>query len=261
MEELKMFGKRYKNEMWAVAPSRRLIGLTKAAMRAEMVPKRKRPAFKAAAALATAAAAAAICLALFGATPLAPQAGDNAFSLNAYAMEQQADGTMEMREVDLLGQTPHWSSSFDGKELYLNINLKCEGENIRSVDFYTDDGFFAKQRLKMADGKIVLEAGVPAAGWTDAEGRAIVTMYGRDFEKIGGKFTLSKDDMTDDLLLFLGMELAAEDWGRDWARRIPRQMAIRAVATFNDGKTQEETLALDFSSGEGVGIGPVHAPE
>ncbi|MDR1159641.1 MAG: hypothetical protein LBK69_03345 [Syntrophomonadaceae bacterium] len=250
-----MFEKQYKNEMEKVAPSQHLISLTKAAMRAEMEPKRQRSVFKAAVSLAMAAA---ICLVLIGTMLLTPQA-DNAFFLKAYAMEQQSDGTIELREVDLLEQTSHWSSNFDGKELYLNIDLKCEGENIKSVDFYTDDGFFAKQQLKIIDGKIIYEAGVPAIGWTDAEGRSTVTMYGRDFEKIGSEFTLNENDITDDLLLFLGMELTTEDW--DWVKHIPPQMAIRAVATFHDGKTQEETLTLDFSSGMGVGRGPVHTPE
>ena len=214
--------------------------------------------FKAAVSLAVAAAV--ICMAVFGGLFLTPQA-ENAFSLRAYAMERQADGAVEMREVDLLEEMQRWSSYYDGKELYLNISLKCEGENIECVDFYTDDGFFAKQYLKMENGIVILEEGVPAGGWTDAEGRTTILHYGNEFEIIGSRFTLNRDDMTDDLLLFLGMELETTDWD-DWFSHIPQQVIIRAIATFSDGKTQEERLTLNFSAETaGIGIGPARTSE
>ena len=86
-------------------------------------------------------------------------------------------------------------------------------------------------------------------------------MYGDDFEKIGNSFTLNKYDMTDDLLLFWGMEL--EYAGRGWHEQIPEQITIRAVATFNDGKTQEETLTLNFMEMGGIisVSGPIYTPE
>ena len=200
------------------------------------------------------AAAAVICLMVFGNMRTAPQA-ENAFSLKAYAMEHNADGTATMREVDLLGETHSWFSHYDGKELYLSINLKCEGENIERVDFYTDDGFFARQYLKIENGVIIFEDGVPSGGTTDADGHTTIFHYGHDFERIGNSFTLSKGDMTDDLLLFLGMEIETEGLRDSSRNHIPPSINIRAVATFLDGSSQEETLTLDFSAeSEGIGI-------
>ena len=167
-------------------------------------------------------------------------------------MEQQDDGTIKMREVNLLEDRQTWSSYYDGVDFLLSINLKCEGENIKSVNFYTDDGFFAKQYLKMKNGKIILEDGVPASFSGNGDGTYTITMYGDDFEKIGSSFTLNKDDMTDDLLLFIGTSVTNR-------RDFPSQMIIRAVATFNDGKTQEETLIVDLT--KGMGLGRINLPE
>jgi len=51
--------------------------------------------------------------------------------------------------------------------------------------------------------------------------------------------------MTDDYLLFVGEEVS------DWREQLP-QMTIRAIATFNDGKTQEETITLDLTRAENM---------
>jgi len=206
-----------------------------------------------------ATAAALIFCFILGNMLMSPQS-DNIFAVKAYALERQEDGSVEMREVDLLGQTQYWHGHYDGNDFYVNINLKCEGENIKSVDFYTDDGFFAKQYLKIENGKIILEAGVPTMGRTDPDGTRFITMYGRDFEKIGNKFTLGKDDMADDLLLFLGMEIASDRHDRFWLRQLPEKMTIRAVATFNDGKTQEEILVIDLSP-EQEGLTMISGPD
>ena len=219
--------------------------------RAMQRQRNKRPVFKAVASFA--AAAAVICLLALGANLLSPQSG-NAFAIKAYAMEQMDDGTIELREVDLLGDKYYWSTYNDGSIFYVSANLKCEGENIKRVDFYTDDGFFAKQYLKIEDGKIITEEGVPAS-YRKAPGDTDYTlvMYGEDFDIIGSSFTLGKGDMTDDYLLFLGNEVSNR-------RDRPSQMTIRAVATFTDGKTQEETVTLDLSEGEIVGTGIFKLP-
>ena len=212
--------------------------------------EKRRPVFKVAASFA--AVAAVICLMVFGGMFSSMQS-DNLFILKAYAMEQQADGSIELREVDLLGDTHYWSTYNDGSIFYVSANLKCEGENIKGVDFYTDDGFFAKQRLVIENGRIITEEGVMAV-YRKAPGDTEykLVMYGDDFEIIGNSFTLDNNAITDDFLLFLGMEVS------DW-REQPSQMTIRAIATFNDGQTQEETITLDLANAEnliGVGIMP-----
>ncbi|MCL1872760.1 MAG: hypothetical protein FWF85_01415 [Clostridiales bacterium] len=191
-----------------------------------------------------AAAAAVICLMLSGMFLLPQSESSNIFSLKAYAMEQMDDGSIELREVDLLGETYYWSFYNDGNMFYVNANLKCEGENIRSVAFHADDGFFAKQYLTIENGKIVREEGVPAM-YRKAPGddEHTLVMYGHDFDMIGNDFTLDSDSMSDDFLLFVGVEVS------DW-QEYPSQITIRAAATFNDGNTQEEILSLDLTQGE-----------
>ncbi|MCL2152887.1 MAG: hypothetical protein FWH57_08020 [Oscillospiraceae bacterium] len=204
----------------------------------------KRPVFKTAVSLASVAAV--ICLMVLGGTLLFPR-DDNVFELKAYALEQQADGSLERREVDLVNETYGWSFNEDGENVYINIWLKCEGENIESVDFYVDEGFFAKQYIIRENGQIVRD-GVPMAG----SGYTIMR-YGDDYVNVGNHFTLHADEMTEDLLVF---------WGRE-SRRVgndldlPSQLIIRAVATFSDGKTHEEVLALDLSMEKMQGIGAV----
>ena len=208
----------------------------------EMAQKqRKRPIFKMAVSFASIAAV--ICLMVLGGTLLFPQTG-NAFELKAYALEQQADGSIERREVDLVNESYGWSFNDDGENVYINIWLKCDGENIESVDFYVDEGFFAKQYIIRENGQIVTD-GVPMAG-----SGSTILRYGNDYVNAGSHFTLNTDEMTDDLLVF---------WGRESRRvgndlNLPSELTIRAVATFSDGKTQEEVLALDFNPGQGFGV-------
>ncbi|MDR1132142.1 MAG: hypothetical protein LBL15_06980 [Oscillospiraceae bacterium] len=199
--------------------------------------RRKRPVLKTAVSLATAAV---ICLAMFGAPLLTPRA-DNAFSIKAYAMEQQTDGSVALREVDLINLPHVWSAYIDDENIYLNVRLKCEGENIKSVDFFTDDAFFAKQYIKMKNGKIVTgNVSMLYVGESQT-----LAMYGTDFEIVGNTLTLDQDTMTDDLLLFLGTE--------NIEGLVPSAMTVHAAVTFDDGETREETLVLDFTD-EGVGI-------
>jgi hypothetical protein len=138
-----------------------------------------------------------------------------------------------------------WGGYNDGSNFYLNVRLKCEGENVARVDFYADEGFFAKQYLKMKDGKVVVEEGVPATYVRNEVGGLTLVTYGEEFEIIGNAFTLAGDAMTDDLLLFLGIESAD-------VRQFPSRMTVRAVATFDDGETQEETLVFDLSGRSGA---------
>jgi len=199
--------------------------------------KRMRPIYRKFAAFA--AAALVVCLMVLGGTLLSPQ-NSNTFELKAYAMEQQDDGSVELREVDLLDQTNGWSFNDDGENVYINVWLKCEGENLDSVDFYTGEGFFAKQYIERKNGKIVWEK---TGGIGRPDGTITITSFGRDYEYIGSKLTLSANEMTDDLLLF---------WGRESRRvghdlNLPSELTLRAVATFTDGKTQEETVAIDLS--------------
>ena len=220
--------------------------------------RRKRSFFKTAASFA--AAAAVLCLMVLGGTLLMPQ-DRNAFELTAYALEQQDDGSIEQRQVDLVNETNSWSYRDDGENVYINVWLKCDGENIERVDFYVDEGFFATQYIRREKGNIVTEC-VPMSGvtvmelgdnYTDGSLDITITQYGNDFVIVGNHFTLNADDMTEDLLVF---------WGRESRRvgndlNLPSELTISAVATFSDGKTQEEVLLLDLSLSKNQSFGVI----
>lgn len=176
-----------------------------------------------------------ICLAVFGNIFLKPQEGNevlqnnNMFAVKAYAMEQLSDGTMVFQEIDLISHPKIQIGYLDGENYYLNIGLKCEGENIKSVEFSTEEGFFAKQHEENVT-RNILAIDVDAVN---------IPLPVDDFEKVGKKLTLYSDTLTNDVL-FLGMENLS-------MKNIPKQVTIHAIATFDDGRTQEEVITLDYS--------------
>jgi hypothetical protein len=198
---------------------------------------KKRPVFKTAATLATAAAM--ICLMVFGSMYLSPQS-DNVFSMKAYAMEYQADGSVDLGEIDLTNQQHIGGGYLDNGILYLNTILKCEGENIKYVEFSTDDGFFAKQKenLYIEEGKTIYDYS-PKFNIGEDDTLHIVWHGSTNFEKIGNSLTLDSETINDNLI-FLGTEYIGG--------QMPYStITINAVVTFNDGKQQEETLVIKFA--------------
>ena len=207
---------------------------------------------------AVAAAATAICLLVLGGLLISPQSG-NVFELKAYALEHQEDGSVvytalqfqdpERQNGDQKGFLA-WGGFHDGKNLLMSVNLKVEGENIKHIDFCIDDGFFAKQYLKFDENGKLITDGVSILYVGKS---STIASYGQDYEIIGASFTLNKDDLTDDLLIFVGRE--DDRWGQG-ADLLEKPFIVRAVATFNDGKSQEETLVFDFNAiGEEAGGG------
>ena len=216
---------------------------------------------------AVAAAAVLLVCFVFGSVLFDTQSGNNnIFSLNAFAMEQQDDGSIAYKllessshSVDISESEPRgnventrlhlgWGGFHDGKNLLMSVNLKVEGENIKHIDFYIDDGFFGKQYLKFdANGSLITD-GVQIL--YVGENRTIAS-YGQDYEIIGSSFTVNKDDLTDDLLIFVGRE--DDRWGQR-VDLLEKPFIVRAIATFNDGNTQEETLTFDFKEMRESGI-------
>ncbi|MDD4565227.1 MAG: hypothetical protein PHE79_07125 [Eubacteriales bacterium] len=206
---------------------------------------KKRPRFRSAVTLATTAAVV-ICF-LLGNMLLNPH-GDNVFFVKAYAMEQQADGSIGLREVDVVDQPDTWGGYFDGENFYVSVGLKYEGENIKSVDFTAAEGFFAKQyinNLSDEDEEDILKM------YVGADNRLV--MAGEDFEIAGDRITFDDETMTDDLLLFWGIE--ASDMSE-----VPKKIEISARATFNDDKTQELLVTINLS-GTGIYTGVISEEE
>ena len=86
-------------------------------------------------------------------SPTEALSAGNFFTVKAYAMDEELDGSFELYEADLLDQQEALGVRFVGNDLYVNIGLRYEGTNIQSVVFTTEDGFFAKQYIdSVSDG-------------------------------------------------------------------------------------------------------------
>lgn len=157
----------------------------------------------------------------------------NAFVVKAYALEITDDGTIGLSEADLLDQPDVWGGHFDGENFYVSVGLRYEGNNIESVDFITEEGFFAKQYI----GDLSVGENVSTM-YVGADSRLV--MYGKEFEIVGNMVTLNDETMTDDLLLFWGTR-ATE------LSEVPKRIEISAVVTFHDGRTQEVAIPIDLS--------------
>ncbi|MCL2621394.1 MAG: hypothetical protein FWD97_10720 [Defluviitaleaceae bacterium] len=251
-----MFKAQYKKEMEQITPSQDLLNRTKAAMKSELTSKKKkhkpfpkRPILPGVIAFATVAAV--LLVAVFGRN-LFNQSGDifpaNAFAMRVYAMELQPDGSYVRREMDIT-LLEGWHGYYDGEALYISIGLwfEFEGENISTVEFLLENGFFAAQYI---------------GNWGQVEGvsRGHVTippdfttsrlvMYGTEFEKIGNAFTFA-GAMPEDMLLFWG----SHDMNyRDWSG--PNMVIkINMTVTFEDGEVHNQPLVLDFYASGGGGM-------
>jgi len=186
------------------------------------------------------AAMAAVLALLVFAHSLLPTQLVNSFTVRAYAVELQADGTIARRGIDLANQTGTLGGFHDGENLYLNISLEVEGENIESVEFRLGNGFFATQYYEPQASDRTLYVG-------DEHGNLTLAVFGTEFERLGSQIALS-DIQTDNLLLFVAVP-AAE------AFNMPESVEIQVYVVFKDGERQTETFALNFDNRIGVIIG------
>lgn len=207
--------------------------------------QKKRPVSKTA--VSFAAAAAVICLILLGSLFLTPR-GDNIFVVKAYAMEIQEDGSVRLREENISDTRPeYWGGHVDGETntMYVGLGLRCEGDDIESVEFSTDDGFFAKQYIgNLAD---ISTNGVPAM-YVGPDNRLVV--FGNDFDNAGSTISLDKEN-TDDYLIFWGTSYT-DIPDPPYFPTFPEKINIHAKVTFGNGKTAEKAISIDLS-GTGVG--------
>jgi len=200
------------------------------------------------------AAAVLILFVVFG-TNLTNQPGDiffpeNPFAMRVYAMELQPDGTYIWREIDF-DQLDGWGMHYDGEAIFVGLGLwfEFEGENIRTIEFSLEEGFFATQYIGNR-GEVPHTTSFHVSIPPDHTTSRLV-MYGFDFDKIGTTITFG-DTMPDDILLFWGSyDISYTDW---WTgeRAI---IEIDVNVTFEDGETHNQPLIMDFQNRQGVGLG------
>jgi hypothetical protein len=194
------------------------------------MPRKKRiarPLFRSMALSATAAAVA-LCFVLSG--HMKSQT-INSFSIKAYALELRENGSIGLRDYELheLGTSMVSSISITGDNdeffyhnLYRSIYLDVKGENIKSVEVFTEGGGdFIKARFLTGNGEFI-----------DTEYGLIKLSE----EHLGNSFNLDDlGSMENGYVLFAGRPGRADD---------SFYLSIRAVASFFDGTIQEETIEL-----------------
>ena len=179
-----------------------------------------------------AAAAALLCMVILAQTLLPRQAG-GIFTVKAYALDLDENGTVVLREEDLLEKSDYWGGYCDGENYYINLGFRYEGENIENVTFSTEEGFFARQQILPG----MSEEDVSAI-YAGPENQLLV--FGEDFEVCGSSITLEGTEMEEGLLLFWGVKALSPD-------DIPKDPRITAEAVFQDGSTQTVDVHLDLS--------------
>jgi len=171
---------------------------------------------------------------------------DNAFSVKTYALYQEEDGAIDIQEINLVNEVGAWGGYYDGQYFYVSIGLKYEGENIKTVEFSVNEGFFAKQYIEdNHEGVTRLYVG--------ADNQLVV--YGDDFEIVGDKASFDNEAINENLLLFWGVETS------DAMNSIPAEINITAKCIFNDNTSQSQTITIVVADKEGAFVYPIGGDE
>lgn len=197
------------------------------------------------------AAAAVFCLVFFGGSLLNGKDEKDLFTITAYALSEDEDGSIRLTEADMVDDRPaYWGGLIDNEEktIYVGLDFKCEGTDLASVEVSTDNGFFARQYVgdpfrQAADQGDLLFVG--------PEGHLV--MAGPEFERIGATLTFDRESL-DDHLFFWGTtyEIPSDAAPAFYAPQFPGELRFQAKATLVDGETVERDIIIDLS-----GIGSI----
>lgn len=193
-------------------------------------------------------AAAAACFALVLSMFVLPGRG-NAFSVTAYAMETDENGTVSFQASDAADSDLAWGGTFalDGM-FYATLSLGYEGKNIEHVTFSAEKGFFAAQSRKEVEA-----APFSAIEVSMTDGHAKASRAPVPYQNLGS--TVILDDSFDDLL-FWGID-SQSLWTEDAEAEnggyytVPDEIVLTAKAVFKDGTTQEIPVTIHFDDATG----------
>ena len=198
-----------------------------------------RPLFRTMA-LTAAAVAVLVCLGLFGNT-FSNNRSDNAFSVIAYAYEDEENGSISLRSYEV---TPEgWQSCVSTSDYYgyyRSIYFGVEGNNVENVEFIAvGDCKFKKERYLFENGKFA-ESNYHEYYDDDGNLTGIGCSYTKLSEEVfGNSLTLEElGELAEDEILFVGRPHNGDDF------KIPLNLTIRAIATFKDGTTQEVSIIV-----------------
>jgi len=157
---------------------------------------------------------------------------NNSFSINVHALELQRNGSVTLREGSIFESTMTMTGDFFDSEgrftysysnLYQSIYFIIEGENIKHVEFFTDDGDFRKVQYLTENGEFVNSR------------HGLTTISDKH---LGNSFTLDDlGSLTDGYVILAGKPgIATKSFS----------LTIHVIATFDDNTTQEELLNVYF---------------
>lgn len=216
-------------------------------------PPRKNPARQAV--ISFAAMAAVVCLMIFGSTFLTPQS-DNLFAVKAYAMEAKEDGSVHLCEVDIIDSKPeYWGGFVSGEtnKMYIGIGLRCEGEDIESVTFSTEEGFLAEQNIsKLSE----LPPEKRSSMHVGPEGKMV--MLGTEFGRQSDTIQYAGEEM-DDYLLFWGTDYKGDLVSDVSILAHPEKIRIHVKVRFRDGSTAQRDVVIDLSGTGSMFVRPSEA--
>jgi len=167
----------------------------------------------------------------------------NSFMLLGYSIEQVIDGSISLREFDVLDRRlvgrdfPLTMDKYDSvKDIYISgIGLMYIGSNIDIVKFSVDEGFFGL--IKKSDMTKSYSSGA-IDGMDDVQ---LIGLHFDNIEVTGNVVVLGRDTNVDDLILvWCTSDLYGAD-DRD------REITIRAEAVFDDRATAEMAVMLEYS--------------
>lgn len=72
---------------------------------------------------------------------------DNVFTVKSCALDLDENGSVVLRETDLVESSDYWGGYCDGENYYVNMGFRYEGTNLKQVTFTTEEGFFARQQI------------------------------------------------------------------------------------------------------------------
>ncbi len=250
-----MFGEKFKKASKNITVSKEVLSETREKMLREATKTHEKNYF-AKAAVSFATIAAVICIGIFGTQLISPpdqpqtlQTGNNLLSISAYAYEQQEDGQLKQREINLSQEDAYTSEYIiairggENNEYQLTqikmLGFKCHGENISKVDFKIDNGVLKVPNESWAEEKLLknleskgktltidYESGAPEEVYWESE-PFTVKIETEEGRQANSESTETKDPM-------LIPEIAA---------------TITATVHFKDGSTAEKVIVYDSEKG------------
>lgn len=253
-----MFSEKFKKASKNIKVSEEVLNDTREKMYVSTISARKNFSRRRAA-IAFATAFVIVCAGIFRTQILAPQNKDlpksanNLFAISAYAYDQEEEGTLKKKEIDLLQSSNDESVedmvlisggvNDEYKASYIKLlGIVCQGENIDKVDFSINKGTLKipneNWKTEKLPGNLQSRGQILTIDYS--EGDPIEVYWESDpiqikIDKENGKRYIIGESEYSDKASLLSSELT---------------LTITATAYFKDGSKEQKTIVYDASKGK-----------